>query len=328
MESEHKMTERAIFNRIGFIMALDIGLWAGVQILLALLIDAVAPNAWNREWVYWLAVMAPQYLVAFPVTVKLCKRLPRRELYKHNMRAGELVQVYAMAVFISMVGNVIGTIITSVLTNVTRWDFTVDSTDLVLDHGLGWVFLISVVIGPIVEEIIYRKILIDRLVVFGDVTAIVVSGIFFAFAHGNLSQLFYAFGLGLLLGFVYVRTGKIKYTIGLHMVFNFFGGFVPAFFMKKMDILGMTSAIEQFDYFAIFDHLGAILGFVGFELAMIVIGIIGLVLLICNRKNFRVNQGEVQLSKGEVAKQFFTTPGMWVWIAAIAVLFILNVAGI
>lgn len=327
-EEKVSMTERKIFNRLGLILALDMVLWVGGQLLAAFLLDTFIPHAMDREWVFWLVTMGPQYLVAFPVTFKLCQHLPRRELYRHKMGKGQLVQVYAMAVFVSMIGNVIGMIITSVLTGVTNFDFTVDSTDIILEHGLDWVFLVSVIIGPIIEEVLYRKLLMDRLVVFGDVTAILVSAIFFGFAHGNFSQFFYAFGLGLIFGFVYVRTGKLRYTIGLHMVFNFFGGFIPVAFAKKMSVTGLMDALDHIDFGVIFNHLGVVLGFVAFELAVFCVGIVGLVLLIINRKNFKVNRGEVQLSKGEVAKQFFTTPGMWLWIVATVVLFALNVAGV
>lgn len=322
------MTEKTFFNRMGWFLAIYIGIWVGLQLVLALLLEHFAPQALDLEWVYWLVSMVPMYVIAFPVTAKLFQKVPRRELYKHTIRPGHMFQTYAMAVALMLIGNIIGIIVTTVLTNVTGTDFTVDSTDIILTHNLGWVFLVAVVIGPIIEELIFRKILIDRLIVFGDGVAIVVSALLFGFFHGNFSQLFYATGLGLIFGFLYVRTGKIKYTIGLHMIFNFFGGFVPALFMKKVDFTGMGDALLWGEFQVIFDNIGAILGFVAFEMALWGVGIAGFVLLIVNRKKFRLNAGELTLSKGQVAKLFFTTPGMLVWIAAIVVLFAINVVGI
>lgn len=322
------MTEKSIFNRLGICITVYLVLWIGLQLLVALIIDTVAPAAWDKEWVYWLATMAPMYLVAFPVAVRMLKLLPRRELYKHILKPGHFVQVYCMAVAVMLIGNIIGIVLTTILTNATRWDFTVDATDLILDYGLGWVFLITVVIAPIIEEVLFRKVLIDRLIVFGDVAAIMVSAVLFGLIHGNFSQLFYAIGLGIVFGFVYVRTGKIKYTIGLHMLFNFSGGFVPALFLKKLDFLNTDNFLMNGDFSILFDNLGALLGFVGFEMAIWGIGVAGFILLIINRKKFKVYEGELQLTKREVAKQFVTTPGMLIMLAAIVVLFILNVVGV
>ena len=44
------------------------------------------------------------------------------------------------------------------------------------------------------------------------------SGLMFGLFHGNLNQFVYAFVLGLCFGFIYVKTGNIRYTIGLHML--------------------------------------------------------------------------------------------------------------
>lgn len=322
------MTEKSFFNRLGLILTIYIGLWIGLQLVLAFLIDAFAPNAWDMEWVFWVASMAPMYFVAFPVALRMLKKLPRRELYKYKLNPGHFIQLLCMAIAVMLIGNIIGIIITTVLTNVTPWNFTADSTDLILNHGLGWIFLITVVIAPIIEEVLFRKALIDRLVVFGDVTAILVSALLFGFIHGNFSQLFYATGLGIVFGFVYVRTGKIKYTIGLHMLFNFMGGFVPALFLRKLDFLSMEGPLMHGDLSVIFDNIGALFGFVGYEMAIFGLGIAGFILLIYHRKKFKVYEGELQLSKREVAKQFFTTPGMLIMLVAIVVLFVLNVVGV
>lgn len=322
------MSEKAIFNRLGLAMFVYLVLWVGLQLVLATIIPAVAPNALEREWVYWLVAMGPMYFVALPIAVKLLKKLPTRQLYENKLHKGHFVQIYLMTVALMLIGNIIGMILTKILTIVTGVDFAVSITESIFDYKLIWVLLITVIIAPIVEEYLFRKVLIDRLIVFGDGTAILVSALMFGLTHGNLTQLFYAFLIGLMFGFVYVRTGKVKYSIGLHMLFNFLGGFVPAAFMKKMDIFALEESLMQGDFTAVFDRIGSLLGLIGYEMAIWGCGIAGFVLLIVNRKKFRLNQGELQLTKGEVAKQFFTTPGMWLWIIATVALFVINVVGI
>ena len=100
-------------------------------------------------------------------------------------------------------------------------------TDYMTNVSLWASILFTVILGPMVEELFYRKLILDRILGFGELPAILLSAAMFALAHGNLAQFFYAFGLGVLWGYVYAKTGRIGYTISMHMIFNFLGGVVP-----------------------------------------------------------------------------------------------------
>ncbi len=82
----------------------------------------------------------------------------------------------------------------------------------------GTIFAIMVVMAPVCEEVLFRKLIIDRIRRYGDKAAILVSAIIFGLCHGNFYQFFYAFGIGLVFGYIYTRTGRIRYTIGFHMI--------------------------------------------------------------------------------------------------------------
>ena len=88
-----------------------------------------------------------------------------------------------------------------------------------------WVNLLFVgILAPILEELFYRKLVIDRLRVFGDLPAILLSGVTFGLIHGNFEQLFYATAVGLVFAYIYLNTGHVRYTMLLHMVINLVGG--------------------------------------------------------------------------------------------------------
>lgn len=61
---------------------------------------------------------------------------------------------------------------------------------------------------------------------YGQAPGAFVSALLFALYHANLEQFFYAFLLGLLLAYVYYRTGLLRVSVALHMVLNFFGAVV------------------------------------------------------------------------------------------------------
>jgi membrane protease YdiL (CAAX protease family) len=106
------------------------------------------------------------------------------------------------------------------------------------------------VLAPIFEELIYRKLIIDRTRRYGELTAITYSALAFGLFHCNIYQLFYAFALGLIFGYVYVRTGNILMTIVMHMIVNsssvIMAPYMPVvytYFIYVMIGLGIVSII-------------------------------------------------------------------------------------
>ena len=81
--------------------------------------------------------------------------------------------------------------------------------------------LTTVIIGPIAEELTFRGLVQRRARIWlKPGTAIVVSSLIFGLAHMNMIQLIYAFGIGLLLGYLYEKSGNLIAPILAHMAAN------------------------------------------------------------------------------------------------------------
>lgn len=81
-----------------------------------------------------------------------------------------------------------------------------------------------IIIGPIIEELIFRKILLGKLLEkFSNrpIKAIVYSALIFGIMHLNIIQGVAAFGGGIILGLIYYYTKSIKATIFAHILNNF-----------------------------------------------------------------------------------------------------------
>lgn len=77
------------------------------------------------------------------------------------------------------------------------------------------------IIVPIAEELMYRGVLYKRVRENGGFwRAALSSTLLFAMSHGNLVQLLYAFGLGLLLAYAYEKYGSLKAPVCLHVTAN------------------------------------------------------------------------------------------------------------
>ena len=93
--------------------------------------------------------------------------------------------------------------------------------EMLLD-GPIWIVLISVsVFAPFFEEWLCRGIILRGLLKRAKpVWAIVISAAIFGLIHGNLWQAIPAFIIGMILGYVYYKTGSLKLTMLMHCVNN------------------------------------------------------------------------------------------------------------
>lgn len=80
-------------------------------------------------------------------------------------------------------------------------------------------FLYTALAAPVVEEIIFRGLVMRGLEKYGKHFAILISSILFGLFHGNIVQSPYAFAVGLVLGYAAMEY-NILWAMVLHMVNN------------------------------------------------------------------------------------------------------------
>lgn len=99
--------------------------------------------------------------------------------------------------------------------------FTAESSMEMASSGSQTVsmFLYAGIIGPIVEELVYRGFVMRQLEKHGKMLAVVVSSILFGAMHANLPQSIFAFFVGLVLGYVAIEYSLI-WSIVLHILNN------------------------------------------------------------------------------------------------------------
>lgn len=96
-------------------------------------------------------------------------------------------------------------------------------------HG---VFLSAVIAAPIVEEVIFRGVVLGSFrKIFPAWASILISAIIFGVYHMNPVAIVYATVMGIIAGVVYEKKQNLLFPIMLHMANNFMGllqDFVPA----------------------------------------------------------------------------------------------------
>lgn len=85
-------------------------------------------------------------------------------------------------------------------------------------------FFIVVIIGPLIEEMLFRGFCYRELKNIVSVrTAIILSSALFGLVHFNLIQSSYAFILGAFLAYIYEKTRSFAVVVSMHIINNFMG---------------------------------------------------------------------------------------------------------
>ncbi|MBR3933414.1 MAG: CPBP family intramembrane metalloprotease [Clostridia bacterium] len=135
--------------------------------------------------------------------------------------------ILVASIFILAIGSLISTYFVSLVSKLTGHVPLNFVEQTVTQMSITEIFIFVVIMAAIIEELVFRKLIIDALSKYGTAFCVVVSGFIFGIVHANFYQFFYAFGLGVLMGYVYCIYGKIIYTILIHGAINTLGSIVP-----------------------------------------------------------------------------------------------------
>ncbi len=319
---------RRDFSRIGASLCLMVVVWyALATVLEGALYAAVGGKGETPNWVTYVGSGVPLYLIAMPIAVMLMGKSTVIETRKFDMKPGLFFKLLLMCLPMMWAGSVFGSMLSMVLSNG-------EATDRVADLAMQtniWNVVFLVIVGPIFEEWLFRKQLIDHTRKYGEKTAILLSGLAFGLFHMNLFQFFYAFLLGLMFGYVYTRTSKLRYSTAMHMIINFNGGVLAPWVLTRVDLdqlekvseaaeNGNAAAMEQW---ASQNVEGLAIMLVYFVLYGAVI-LAGFVLLIRNFKKFEFYTAPEELPRGTRAKTVCGNVGMIMFIMVTCMLTAVN----
>lgn len=310
------------FSKLGIGTFAILGIGTAAQLLLIYVVNSVCPQVMEHSWGMWLITFAPLYLIAVPIGLLLLRKVPVKPLEKHDLKPSRYIVTAIICIFMMYAGNILGTIITALLQLLPGLSAGNPILNYATDNALLPKVLFMVILAPVIEEYIFRKQLIDRMHIYGEKLAVVTSALMFGLFHGNLSQLFYAFALGLVFGYVYLKTGKLRYSIGLHMLINLIGSVIGPLFLEKIAIL---DTMETLDLAALEPIMPWLIGFGAYVLVMIGLAVAGLVLLCINKRRVSFAPSEMELPKGSRFKTAYVNVGMILLAVGCLALIVANV---
>ena len=313
---------RRRLSRIGLAYCLFFVISFVLQFILAILLMLLTPDFSNSTLATWLLSMVPMYLFAFPVYWLLIRRIPAERPATMRLHTRDFFVFFLISYALMYATNLISVLINTLTDLILGSSSTAGATEIIEASPLYLVVIFAVIIGPIVEEIMFRGLLLPRLSVFGERFAIAVSALLFALFHGNLAQFFYAFALGLVFGFVYSKTGRLRYPILLHMLINFCGSVLPLLVFELSDIETLESAAASGSLTAeqSLAHLPGILLFFGYFIFILLACIIGAVLLFRYSRRITLTPARDPIPKGERRLVWLSVGGVLILLTTLAAL--------
>ena len=215
-----------------------IGIGLSAQMLLYQLFGALAlslsylllpPDIAQANWVLWTCNYVPYYLIAVPTMLLIFRTIPDSELVpqgKRKLTAKHflllLLACWGISGTLGFVSNLI-----VMLFEVIKGAPLSSTESLEAMMAEPWLyFFISTICAPLMEEYVFRYLLFKKLARFGGKSYVLLSAFVFALSHANLSQMLYAFAIGMVLAALYYFSRNVWHVIALHMTFNFVGGTV------------------------------------------------------------------------------------------------------
>lgn len=313
MEENLTVNCKKRFNYLGLVMVGLTVLGVGLQLWVITFTRRVRPALYENGDTALLYSMMPLFLVELLTVIIGMKLIKEKPLEKKKMGVGNWFLALVISIAGMYISNIVGLIITAIIGVVKGGQVGNPMVDLSMGTSVGVAIFIFVIAAPILEELIFRKFLIDRMSPFGEKTAVFVSALMFGLFHGNLNQFVYAFTLGLVWGYVYAKTRNVIYNIALHMSVNMLSSVIAPNALKLANTEELVRAMAQSQeaYLAAFmDNIAGFAIFMIYVFLLLAAVITGIVLFFVKKKSFVFEKKESDIPKGSVFKTVFVNPGM------------------
>lgn len=171
-------------------------------------IDSAAYLSCIAELVYPTLIIA-DILLAIPFVIHLIRK---KQAPIKSIKRAEVWELLSFGIFL----NVFISLVVSLFPS-GNYDSLMNT---VMQAPFVVTLLITGVATPVLEEFVFRYAIIRFNQDKGMKAAIFISALLFGVAHMNLVQSTYAFFLGLILGWLYVKEGNLLPSIILHIAIN------------------------------------------------------------------------------------------------------------
>ena len=297
-------TMKGIFGRYGWALFVLTCVWVGILLIASIVVGVCeAKGLPGKEFYNKNMLLLNEIGLAIAVLAGylMIRSVPKRESEKKSVAVSSFLKVLVICFAIGNVGNLIGNTFLTVWNTLTKNEVSNETMEIVMDTDPLMMILMVGLIGPFLEELFFRKLLIDRTRAYGELACTLTSAVLFGLFHQNFSQFFYAFGIGFVLAVFYYRTGNFFMTYLLHAVFNLISGVIAS--ILSIPFLEFVTKLDSYQEEELLDVLPTLMGdyalpLMGYLLYLFVMGILALLgfIFFCKEiGTYKPMKGEISL---------------------------------
>ncbi|WLR42162.1 CPBP family intramembrane metalloprotease [Bacillus carboniphilus] len=183
---------------------------------------------------YWLI---GSFIVCLGITICLLwhERYQRNELIGKPVSIPISISWIISGVFIALIAQGIAASIEMYIFNIEPGS---ENTEMITSfiQQIPVLILVTSIIGPILEEIIFRKILFGVIYSKSNfIIAALISSLLFSVVHGDLEHTLIYTAMGFTFAFLYYQTKRIIVPIMAHVLMNTFVVAIQLFYKPLLD---------------------------------------------------------------------------------------------
>jgi len=304
------------FGMFAFMLSIQLS-----SVGLVLLLRQFWPSLLSSGWVMLGINALCIYIIGFLVLYAIVRRVPtwdRADRPVQKITLGRLLSLFTVSYSAGILSNIIAQVINQLIKLATgKWNVNPLEDMMDQSYPLPAMFLYMVIAAPIVEELIFRGVLLNRLRKYGDLFAMLSSGLLFGLFHGNLTQAIFAFACGVALAYVKLHGGRIWSCIVIHALTNLFGFSAFALVRDLNMDMGVEMGVEES-----IRLLALLLPFLLVVITVIICGIVFGVKLLLNPG---LQRSALPLRGRRLWRMFLLNPGSILFLILTAVLFVLAI---
>lgn len=225
-QEDMKEQGKKAYKRLGWAFLILLVFQIFVPALVMQIVYVVAPKLLQNSFFGMPLIYVCMYVIGLPLMLLVLKKSPTQKSWptipaKKKMPITKILMyypaLYAMVALVNYAAMLI-----------EQWagkTGTVTTQDIVASSVSPWVlFVFGVIVAPIMEELVFRKLVYDKAAAYGKHTYCLWVAVVFGLFHLNFGQSLYAAIMGYIFAHITYETGTVLYSIVLHMLINFTAG--------------------------------------------------------------------------------------------------------
>ncbi|MCD7731551.1 MAG: CPBP family intramembrane metalloprotease [Oscillospiraceae bacterium] len=237
-DKEEKKSIRRKYLKVGFVIIFNMAMFNIISMVIIYLIGGIyggdlssfsaitkgtAKLLSNSDISVIMSCLIP--IISESLSIFLgCKllKLDLRSLFNRDgYTGGTVCKVTTIGLGIQTAASLVAQIIAMIL---AKFGLESSTADLSVGNSSAWsvipLYLYACLLGPLLEELLYRGVLLQGLRKYNERFAIVISALIFGLMHQNYQQFIFAFSLGLILGAITLKSESIIPSLVTHIIAN------------------------------------------------------------------------------------------------------------